>query len=75
MQPAPVQQVPQVLARCQVCDMQFHFPHHILASMKMPSVFCGRCFSAYDYVMLRQWYKLDVLAQRVASLLAAQPVV
>lgn len=68
MQPAPVQQqVPQVMVRCQVCDTQFPFPYHILAAMKMPSTFCGRCFNAYDFTTLRQWYKLDLLAQRMAG--------
>lgn len=65
MQPAPVPQPPQAQARCQVCDTPFTFPIDILMSMRMPSTFCGRCFRNYDFLTLRQWYKLDVLAQRV----------
>jgi len=35
--------------------------------MRMPSTFCERCFGAYDFVTLRQWYKLDMLAQRMTN--------
>lgn len=56
-----------VTVRCQVCDTQFSFSLAVLVSMRMPSVFCDRCFKTYDFLTLRQWYKLDMLAMQVAA--------
>jgi hypothetical protein len=57
---------PQTQVRCQVCDTEFQFPTRIIMTMRVPSSFCTRCFNTYDFLTLRQWYKLDVLAIQVA---------
>jgi hypothetical protein len=54
-----------VPVKCICCDVPLSYPASILKSMKLPAVFCDRCWGQYDFKTLRQWFKLDMMIRHL----------
>lgn len=57
-----------VQTRCSCCDTPLFFPGSVLSKMRLPAVFCRRCWEQYDYKTLRQWFKLDMAIRHLHDL-------
>jgi hypothetical protein len=57
-----------VVAKCVCCDTPLLLPATLLASMKLPGIFCKSCWRRYDDLTLRQWFKMDMVIAHLQEL-------
>lgn len=58
---------PRIETICQCCDRPLTLEEASHARMQVPMVFCRGCFEEYDFITLRQWFKLSMVVQSLRN--------
>ncbi len=53
--------------KCQCCDRPLLLAEKAVEGMTVAMVFCKSCFEQYDFLTLRQWYKLDAVIKAMQT--------